>query len=593
MGMSLAQLHAMSVEPDRTLVHALGPETRIELDHQGNYFVAKVPPLAAEHMKQVFGARYLRQDDTWIMPSTRAQWAQLQTIFGDALVITAAMTAWQARAQVQEERDSRCDFRLFPFQKDGVRLLVNAGSALLADDMGLGKTVQAIMWMRNFEYANANGHLVICPNTLKYNWEAELKNWWPEMPVMVVDGTAGQRRKQIAEFRTWPDGVLIINYESLRTHTMLAPWGGKALTEKQKEPKELNGVDMSWHTVVVDEAHKIKDPKAQQTMAVKQMGAQTFCRLAMTGTPVVNNPDDLWSIMNFVAPDEWGSRTQFRNRYCNMTPAWHGHGLENQGLRPEGIEELDTFLQPRFLRRTKAKVLPQLPEKFKVQYRMIPLTTGQEKVYKSLVKDMMAISNEELLVAENTLTLMLRLRQTACAVPEVTENGDVIALDTPSNKVDAVFELLEEAPGEPLVVYADSRKFIELLDRELRKKDYTTGLVTGAVGAEDRRIAVDRFQDGQIQVFLGTLGAGAEGITLTRANRIVLAQQGWSHATNAQAIDRVHRIGQERGVQPIVLVSKGTVEVAVAQTDVTKEGRLQQLVRDPEWLKAAVRGEVR
>lgn len=101
------------------------------------------------------------------------------------------------------------------------------------------------------------------------------------------------------------------------------------------------------------------------------------------------------------------------------------------------------------------------------------------------------------------------------------------------------------------------------------------------------------FQDGQLDVLLGTLGAGAEGLTLTRANRIVLAQQSWSHGTNAQAIDRVHRIGQTRGVHPIVLVSAGTIDQAVALVDLNKEARLQDLVRDPGWMRSALRGEAR
>lgn len=119
------------------------------------------------------------------------------------------------------------------------------------------------------------------------------------------------------------------------------------------------------------------------------------------------------------------------------------------------------------------------------------------------------------------------------------------------------------------------------------------GLVTGKQGAAIREKNVAAFQSGQLDIILGTLGAGAEGLTLTRASTIVLAQQSWAHATNAQAIDRVHRIGQTRGVQPIVLVTKGTIDEATALVDREKEGRLQELVRDPKWLKAAARGEIR
>ncbi len=471
---------------------------------------------------------------------------------------------------------------LFAFQQTDVGFVGNAGSALLGSQMGCGKSLVGAQ----FVWHHGGPGLIVCPTSMKYKWAAELEAWAPGMDVVVIDGSAAKRRKQIAEA---PDNtVFIVNFESLRTHTRLAPWGGKALSEKQKEHKELN--DWTWSAVVVDEAHKIKDPKSQQSMAVKQMGLQSQHRLAMTGTPLINDPDDLWSIMNFVAPDEYGSRNQFRSRYCIMQSAWHG-GFQNTGLKQETREEFDRFFMPRFLRRTKEEVLPDLPEKFEIDYRVLPMGTQQAKVYNALAKDMMALTEDELLIAENPLSLTIRLRQAASGVP-IVEDGEVVALGTPSNKLDAIEDILAEAPGDPLVVYAESRKFIEMLHGALTFKGYSCELVTGKQGAAMRERAVERFQKGHADILLGTLGAGAEGLTLTRANRIILAQQSWSHAVNAQAIDRVHRIGQTRGVQPIVLVSKDTIDEATAVVDRTKEGRLQQLVRDPKWLAAAVKGQI-
>jgi SNF2 family DNA or RNA helicase len=327
-------------------------------------------------------------------------------------------------------------------------------------------------------------------------------------------------------------------------------------------------------------------------MAVKQMGLQADHRLGLSGTPLLNNPDDIWSIMNFIEPREYGSRNQFRNRYCRMQSAWHG-GFENLGLKNETRNEFDRFFLPRFIRRTKLEVLPDLPEKMPVDYRVLPMGTKQRRVYTALMNDMMAVVDDELLMVENPLSLSLRLRQVACGVPVVDENGEVVALEAPSNKLDAILDILEESPDEPLVVYAESRKFIEMLAEQLRKRKYSVGLVTGAQSAREREKAVERFQAGKLHVMLGTLGAGAEGLTLTAASTIVLAQQSWAHATNAQAIDRIHRIGQNSSVHPIVLISEGTVDHAVALVDKTKEGRLQELVRDPAWMKAAMKGEIR
>lgn len=584
--MDFKQLYAMSTDTPPPM-HA-GPVTA---DYANGYFKVSIGHLEADRMRLVLGSRYHRGTDLWITPATRSQAAALRGLFGERLDLTPAAQDridFLFRRRDDAYMMEAYSDHLFPFQRDGVRFLRTAGSALLGDSMGTGKTIQAIEWMR----LNAGGvgarHLVVCPNSMKYKWASEIEQWWPEATPVVIDGTAGQRRKQIASGDDLPAPlVYVINYESLRAHTRLKSWGGKALTEKQKEEKELN--KYLWQCVVVDEAHKIKDPKAQQTMAVKQMGAQAAHRLALTGTPLMNNPDDVWSIMNFVEPDEWGSRNQFRNRYCLMQNAWHG-GFENTGLKPGTRAEFDQFFQPRFLRRTKEEVLPDLPEKFDIDYRVLPMTTGQAKLYKAMVKDMMALTGDDLLMAENPLSLMIRLRQIACA-SLVVENGEVVALEKPSNKLDAIKDILAEAPGEPLVVYAESRKFIEFLFMELCE-DHRIGLVTGAQGSAVRGKAVENFQNGQLDIILGTLGAGAEGLTLTRANRIVLAQQSWSHATNSQAIDRVHRIGQDRGVQPIVLVSKGTIDEATAMVDKTKEARLQDLVRDPAWLRKAMVGDV-
>ncbi len=524
----------------------------------------------------------------------------------EARAHVARLSSWAGGQQLIRDGDGpeiELAGHLFPFQRTGVQFLLNAGSALLGDEMGTGKTIQAIEWMRRSQakapFGFKQSHLVVCPNSMKYKWAAEIEQWWPSVQVAVIDGTASQRRKIIEEHADCPElGVVVyvINYDALRLHSRLKPWGGKTVTDAQKAAKDLNGIEFA--SMVLDEAHKIKDPSAQQTMAAKALGTQAAFRLAMTGTPLLNNPDDVWSIMEFVEPSEWGSRNQFRNRYCAMANAWHG-GFENTGLRPETRGEFDAFFLPRFIRRTKAEVLPELPEKLPIDYRILPMDPKQRKAYEALATDMMAKVDGELLVAENPLDLLVRLRQAACALPVVDEDNQVTGLQAPSNKLAAIIDILTSAPGDPLVIYAESRKFIEMLHEHLSVEGkgklthpaYRCGLITGAQGAAIRAKAVEQFQSGQLDIILGTLGAGAEGLTLTRANRIVLAQQSWSHGVNAQAIDRIHRIGQTRGVQPIVLMSEGTVDLATAAADRAKEGRLQELVRDPAYFARLLRGE--
>ena len=590
--MSLAVLRSAAMSDAADVLYA-GEPVPVDYNEASDEFIAKIRPLETDRARLVVGMRHHRSTDTWRCPATRSQAAALSGVFGGRITPTELCARYVSYLFNEEAHiiAKVVDERLYGFQRTGVEYLLKAGSALLGDEMGSGKGIQAIEWMREIShYSSSPWNLVVAPSSMKYKWVEELNKWWPDAEAIAIDGSMAQRRKHIDSGRhDGPDPrVYVINYESLRTHTKLFPGQtGKALTTKQKEENDLN--DICWATVVADEVHKIKGPKNLATMAVKQMGEQAEHRLALTGTPLLNSPDDLWSIMNFVAPREYGSRNQFRNRYCNMSVGFHG-GYENLGFKTETMAEFDSFFQPRFLRRTKTEVLPDLPLKAAVEYRILPMVGTQLAVYNALVKDMMVSIDDRLLIAENGLSLSLRLLQAACGVPVLNDDGEVTGIDSPSNKLTAIFDMLEDSPEEPLVIYAESRKFIELVQRELIAKGHNPGMVTGTVSAQDRARDIERFQNGDTNIMLGTIGAGAEGITLTRARTIVLAQQSWSHAKNAQAIDRVHRIGQTRGVNPIVFISEGTLDVAVAMVDKDKEGRLQELVRDPAWLKKAAKG---
>lgn len=566
----------------------------VVLSMNNGLLLAEVPPLEAGKMKQVPGARYNSVRETWAMPVTLAQVHALAGLFpgrvkrgddvDDALDALYTWAETVTAAKQGHYDNSITDQHLFGFQRTGVAFLHAAGSALLGDDMGVGKTIQALVALPEEESS-----LIICTNSMKHKWAAEARIWRPDLEPFVIEGNASKRRQVIQRASAVKERpvLLIINYEALRLHTRLAGFGSVSVASGDAVAKELNQWD--WGAVVADEAHKIKEPTTKQTRAVWQMGRQARNRIALTGTPLVNNPDDLWAIMHFVAPDEWPSRTLFRERYCLTQVGWHG-GIENLGLNPTREQEFRQFFEPRFLRRTKAEVLPDLPLKMPLDIRLLPLTARQEKLYNKLAKDFYAHIEEQLLAAPNPLTLSIRLRQAACAMLNVSSDGQVTHLSTPSNKLEAIKDLLDEST-EQIVIFSDSRKFAELVVRELTAVGIQTALLSGQVSPANRQLAIDRFQAGDARVFVGTLGAGAEGITLTAASTVVLAQQGWSHVQNAQAIDRVHRIGQTSTVHPIVLVSQHTIEEAVLQVDQAKEERLQEIVRDPEWWRRALHGQ--
>lgn len=585
-------------ESTGTLAPYGGDPVPVHWDGQGKFEV-EVSPLETSRMRQVAGARHLRKRGLWVCPDTRAQAAALSGVFRGRLAPTAeaqerAQRLFQGAAVLEQIRGEKGDElatdtgeHLFDFQRTGVRFLRHTGSALLGDEMGTGKTIQAIEWMR--AYDNLNYHLVVCPKTLIYNWARELAKWWPEAFVVPVVGSAAKRRKLIVEEQPeYPAPlVFIINYEGARLHSALKSWGGATVSDAQKEMKELN--EFQYATVVADEAHRLKNPSAKQTMAVKQLGTQAEQRLAMTGTPVKKNPDDLWSIMEFVAPREYGSRGQFRTRYCNMVQGWH-QGFDNMGLKESTRAEFDSFFLPRFLRRTKLQVFPDMPEKMPLDVRHIPMESGQSRIYNALVKDMFADLGTEMLIATSELALRTRLRQAAQACLAV-EDGRVVGMERPSNKLSAVMEIKEELGEDPLPVYGASKLWLRMAGDYLVSKGFRVGHINGDIGARVRESTVQAFQDGELDYLLCQIQAAGEGITLTRASTIVLMQSDPDNALVQQAIDRLHRHGQDRTVTPIMLLSEGTVDMGLRELQLDKHGQLQALVRDPKNFKRFAKGE--
>jgi non-specific serine/threonine protein kinase len=258
--------------------------------------------------------------------------------------------------------------------------------------------------------------------------------------------------------------------------------------------------------------------------------------------------------------------------------------LETYGFNPMTEPELQAFLRPRMLRRTKAEVLPDLPPKVYAT-RWVSMDAKQAKAYKSMQKEMMAELESGLLIAGDELTAWGRLSQIACAMP-VIEDGKVVALDMPSCKVDALLEVIDECNGAALVVGSESRKLLELCSEQLTKHKITHTRIVGGMTQIERQTAVDMFQTAQVQVILVSLGAGAEGITLTRASRLVRLHGSYRSLINNQFEDRIHRIGQDAdSVLIIDILTEGSIDSDRMEASHGKEEVGQQILHDPEWVR--------
>jgi SNF2 family DNA or RNA helicase len=549
----------------------------------------------------------------WSVPASWATCLALRSTFKNDLVIGPRLTEWAGNelanriTPANELRDLETledplNEDLFPHQRAGVKFLATARRALLADEPGLGKTAQAIRALKQLQ---DNGEtifpaLIVCPNTLKKNWKREFDKWWPGLDIQIIKGSATQRRKQFDE----PAQVFIINWESLRGHSRLAPYGSVALarctecgghdekvTENRCEvhKRELNGIN--FKAVIADEIHRSKEPKSKQSRALWAATGDADIRYALTGTPIANNVLDLWSILHWISPEEWPSKTRWIDRMVNTMINAFG-GMMVLGVKPHMEPEFYAALNPRMRRMLKAKVLPWLPEMM-FERRDVEMSTKQKKAYEQM-RDMMIAELEggEALTAPSVLTQTIRLLQFASSYAEIAANeetGEIKAvLADPSCKVDALMDDIKSGDfgNDSVAVCAVSRQLIYLLSAALTKEKIEHGLITGAQNEDERQQAVDDFQAGKIKWILFTAQAGGVGITLTAARRLIMLQRPWSLVDHRQALDRVHRIGSEIHDSIIVTdyVTEGTIEERVIQVLETKADNFEQIVRDKDKL---------
>jgi SNF2 family DNA or RNA helicase len=554
-----------------------------------------------ETISELPGARYDRMDKTWTAPVGWASCLILRGLFGAGLTIGPKLHSWAWKEYNERvgpalrmrdilndsapfpeldaiEKDST--LKLYPYQRVDVGFLTVNKRALLAQPPGLGKSAVTIRTLQVLERKGLNPFpaLIVCPNSLKFTvWTREFERWASGITVQVVDGSAVKRRKQLAE----PFQVAVINWEALKLHSRVSGYGTIQLSEKEKMEKELNEIGL--RSVIFDEAHKLKDPHAQQTRAAWQLAHNAEYCFGLTGTPVGNNIGDLWSLMHTIEKDWFPRRTKFLDRFARTQLNYFG-GHEILGINPYTKAELFSITDPLMRRVPKEAALPQLPPKLPVAYRHTPMSAKQAKAYKEMEESMIARLNE-ILVAPSPLAALTRLFQFAAAAAEIDDRGRV-RLSVPSPKVDDMVELLEEMGDEPLVVAAVSRQLIDIASERLTKLKIPHGLITGAQGSALRAKAVDDFQDGKTRVMLMTIGAGAEGITLTRADTMLFMQRDFSEIKNAQAEDRIHRIGSERHscVRIIDQITPGTVEERKVELLKVKQGRMEEIVRDKDAL---------
>jgi SNF2 family DNA or RNA helicase len=597
----------------------------VELD--GEHIIVNAEWRLKEVCRSLPGAKWDSDRNVWRIPVSWTGCLSLRSTFGDQLEIGPNLAKWATDEKINRidpsnvlreiEMMEEGDEDLFPHQRAGVEFLSKARRALLADEPGLGKTAQAIRALKRLHDSGEQVFpaMIVCPNTLKTNWEREFDRWWPGIDVQVVKGSATQRRKAFEHEAQ----VYVVNWESLRSHSRLLSYGSIALarctecgghdskisaSRCEVHQRDLNFIN--FKSVVADEIHRSKDPKSKQTRAFWAASGNADIRFALTGTPIANTVVDLWPILHWLDAKEWPSKTKWLDRYVNTMMNAFG-GLMILGLKPAMESEFFAGINPRMRRMLKSRVLPWLPEVINDR-RDVEMGAKQAKAYKQMLDHMMSVLDstpEELLadinidagtldggvvVAPNPLTQAMRLNQFASAygVIEVTETGEKMLLSDPSCKVDALMDDIESGDfGEDSVaVCAVSRQLIELLSARMLKEKIPHGLITGAQSAEERQQAIDDFQSGKTKWILFTAQAGGVGVTLTTARRLVMLQRPWSLVDYKQALDRVHRIGSEIHDSILITdyVTAGSIEERVIEALDAKAHNFEQVVKDKTQL---------
>lgn len=447
------------------------------------------------------------------------------------------------------------------YQKSGFYWLKalkrNGFGGILADDMGLGKTIQILALLLSIkeeavkEGKKAPCSLIVCPASLVYNWQHEIKKFTPALNVELAVGIKPDRERVTSEIDEEKTDVLITSYDLLRRDIDLYKY-------------------LNFECMIIDEAQFIKNQTTQLSKAVKSIRASF--KAALTGTPIENRLSELWSIFDFCMPGYLFTYKSFRDR------------IEIPVTLKEDTEEmahLRRMISPFVLRRLKKDVLKDLPDKLE-ETIVARMTTEQDRLYRAYlqkVKLMVGSSSDEELKQERIAIFaeLTRLRQLCCDPGLLYEN-----YDGGSAKADLVVEMIRSAAesGHKILLFSQFTSMLDRLVKIFEKEGISHYLLTGATKKEDRVRMVDAFQEDDTVVFCISLKAGGTGLNLTAADIVIHYDHWWNIAVQNQATDRAHRIGQKNVVTVYKLVMKDTIEERIIKLQQKKKELADQLLNN-------------
>lgn len=408
----------------------------------------------------------------------------------------------------------------------------------LADDMGLGKTVTLIALHLHRDRPEPT--LVVCPASLLGNWQREIEKFAPGTPVRRFHGGG----RSLDEPGAPPGGFVLTTYGTMRASAPL-------LAEQR------------WGLVVADEAQHVKNPHSATAKALRTIPAPA--RVALTGTPVENNLSELWALLDWTTPGLLGPLTTFRARHARPVE----HQQEEDGGNEAAVARLAALVRPFLLRRKKSDpgIAPELPPKTETDHP-VSLTREQASLYQAAVEEAMAvIGGSEGMERRGMIMKLLASLKQICNHPAQYLKEDQPRIARRSGKLALLDELLDTilAEGGAVLVFTQYVTMARIIERHLSARGIAHQLLHGGTPVARREELVDRFQAGEVPVFLLSLKAAGTGLNLTRAGHVIHFDRWWNPAVEEQATDRAYRIGQTQPVQVHRIIAEGTVEDRIAE----------------------------
>ncbi len=436
-----------------------------------------------------------------------------------------------------------------PYQYDGVKWLkqlseLNFGG-ILADDMGLGKTLQVLAFVHGEKPDGPT--LIITPSALVYNWLNEIERFVPDAKAIIIDGSKAERTERIKSVNDYE--FVITSYPILRRDS--------ALYE-----------DITFQYCFIDEAQHIKNPSTINAKSVKKIKA--LHKFAVTGTPIENSLSELWSVFDFVMHGYLYGLNEFRNRY--EYPIMR----DADGF---AATDLKAKIRPFILRRMKANVLSELPEKIE-NTMYAELTSEQKKMYSAYLA--LAKNETAALLGKGgkgkmrILSLLMRLRQICCH-PSLFDE----AYRKGSGKLDMLMELVGSGvgSGHRILIFSQFTSMLSIIREQMKALKIDCFYLDGQTPSYERAEMADRFNGGEREVFLISLKAGGTGLNLVGADMVIHYDPWWNPAVTDQASDRAYRIGQKKAVQVIKLAAKGTIEEKILKLQESKRSLADDIVK--------------